>query len=412
MGGKQAGERRRSESAPASSRMQAPGGGRDDPLHGRKLKIGIISPYSFEIPGGVQLHIRDFATELIRRGHRVSVLAPGRRTKDMPLWVQTNGSSFSIPYNGSVAELSYFGFVGLQTRRWVRQGHFDILHLHEPEAPSLSHKPLTMIKRPPMVATFHAAFDPYPMALRFFQRYLQRFLKPLDRAICVSKASLHSALHYLPACVDKQIVPNGINCAQFADAEPVAQWRGTKDHPTIGFLGRMGETRKGFLIFATAALSILERYPGARFLCAGDGEEDGRRIIKRIDPTGRLARCCEFLGRISDDDKAGFYHSLSAYVAPQTGGESFGIVLVEAMAASCPVVASDLPAFRDVSDGGTALSMFATGDARECAAAIDSLLADDAERERLSKAGLERSQQYDWSAVADSVLKVYASVLS
>ena len=104
----------------------------------------------------------------MRRGHSVSVFAPGRRTKDMPLWVHTNGSSFAIPYNGSWAHLSYFLAAGLQTRRWVRQGQFDIVHLHEPEAPSVSHKPLVMHDAPPMVATFHASIEPYPRALHIF----------------------------------------------------------------------------------------------------------------------------------------------------------------------------------------------------------------------------------------------------
>ena len=134
----------------------------------RPLRVGIICPYSFETPGGVQNHIRDFSEALMRRGHSVSVFAPGRRTKDMPLWVQTNGSSFAIPYNGSWAHLSYFLAAGLQTRRWVRQGQFDIVHLHEPEAPSVSHKPLVMRGAPPMVATFHASIEPYPRALHLF----------------------------------------------------------------------------------------------------------------------------------------------------------------------------------------------------------------------------------------------------
>lgn len=164
----------------------------------RPLRVGIVCPYSFETPGGVQNHIRDFSEALIRRGHSVSVFAPGRRTKDMPLWVQTNGSSFAIPYNGSWAHLSYFLAAGLQTRRWVRQGQFDIVHLHEPEAPSVSHKPLVMHDAPPMVATFHASIEPYPRALHMFQRYLRSYLEPLSQAIFVSPAAGRTADHYLP----------------------------------------------------------------------------------------------------------------------------------------------------------------------------------------------------------------------
>lgn len=384
----------------------------DDPLHGRKLNIGIISPYSFENPGGVQFHIRDFAKELTARGHHVEVLAPGRRTKDMPLWVHTNGSSFSIHYNGSVAQLSYFGVAGLQARRWVRQGQFDILHLHEPETPSLSHKPLTMKHHPPMVATFHAAFNTYPRALRFFESYLLRYLDPLSEAICVSESALDTATHYLPKHINAHIIPNGISTAFFSRAEPDPSWQGTQDQPTIGFLGRMGDERKGFTVFAQAAQHVLSAYPHARFLCVGDGAGEGRRILSSTDPSGALAGHCEFLGRISDEQKARFYRSLSVYIAPQTGGESFGIVLAEAMAAACPVVASDLDAFRAVADGGTAAALFENGDGQDCARVICSVLNDSLLSERLRAKGSQRSKLYDWSSVTGRVLEIYAQALS
>ncbi|WP_024464489.1 glycosyltransferase family 4 protein [Bifidobacterium subtile] len=394
------------------SQVDAAVAGHEDPLHGRKLNIGIISPYSFETPGGVQFHIRDFAKELMARGHRVEVLAPGRRTSGMPLWVQTNDSSFSIHYNGSVAQLSYFGVVGLRTRRWVRQGHFDILHLHEPEAPSLSHKPLTMKRHPPMVGTFHAAFNAYPRALRFFEPHLRRYLGPLSEAICVSPAALATAEHYLPEHVATHVIPNGIKRDFFADADADPRWAGTESNPTIGFLGRMGDERKGFKVFAQAAKHILHTYPRARFLCAGDGEADGRRILSKADPSGQLARHCELLGRISDEEKARFYRSLSVYVAPQTGGESFGIVLAEAMAASCPVVASDLDAFRAVAANGDAAALFENGVGEDCARSVCEVLADSSLRERLRSRGSQRSRQYDWASVADRVLEVYARALS
>lgn len=394
------------------SHVDAAAARHEDPLHGRKLSIGIISPYSFETPGGVQFHIRDFAKELMARGHHVEVLAPGRRTKDMPLWVHTNGSSFSIHYNGSVAQMSYFGVVGLQTRRWVKQGQFDILHVHEPETLSLSHKPLTMRHHPPMIATFHAAFNTYPRLLCFGESYLRRYLDPLAAAICVSDAALDTAAHYLPEQLETHIIPNGINRNFFAKAAADSRWTGSEEQPTIGFLGRMGDERKGFKIFAQAAQQILREYPHARFLCVGDGESDGHKILNRIDSSGNLTKHCEFLGRISDEDKARFYPSLSVYVAPQTGGESFGIVLAEAMAAACPVVASDLDAFRAVADDGHAAALFENGDGADCARSVCAVLGDSSLRERLRLNGSQRSRQYDWSSVADCVLRVYARALS
>lgn len=382
----------------------------EDPLAGRKLKVGIISPYSFETPGGVQLHIRDFAKQLISRGHDVEVLAPGRRTHDMPLWVQTTGSSFAIPYNGSVANLSYFGWVGSTTRRWVKQGHFDIVHLHEPEVPSISHKPLIPGFDPcPYVATFHASFDTYPLALKCTQLYLRSYLSNIRSAICVSDSALETASHYLDPATDISVIPNGINTASFIAASKKREWQGTPESPTIGFLGRMGEDRKGFAVFARAASYILERYPKARFLCVGDGESDGRKILSSFPEN--LCEATEFLGRISDEDKASFYKSLTVYVAPQIGGESFGIVLAEAMAAGCPTVASDLKAFKAVSQEGTAARLFTNGDAHDCARVVMELIDDDEARQDLSARGSARACDYDWSEVTRSVLSIYAKAL-
>ena len=375
------------------------------------LRVGIISPYSFETPGGVQLHIRDFARHLMERGHQVQVLAPGRRTQDMPLWVQTTGSSFSIPYNGSVANLSYFGVAGHKTRQWVRQGHFDILHLHEPEVPSLSHKPLRPGFIPcPYVATFHAAFDSTPLALRLTRRYLRRYLANISQAIFVSPSAMQNARNLLEPGIPSQIIPNGIETRALRNARPRPEWQGSEREPTIGFLGRMKEERKGFRILAQAAPAILRRVPGARFLCAGDGQGEAREILEAVDPG--LARHFTFLGRISDEDKASFYHSLGLYVAPQTGGESFGIVLVEAMAAGCPVVASDLPAFKDVSQNGHSARLFANEDPEDCARVVLELLDDRPTRLDLASCGMRRASDYDWERVTDQVLDVYARALA
>ncbi|AKV55251.1 GDP-mannose:phosphatidyl-myo-inositol alpha-1,2-mannosyltransferase [Bifidobacterium actinocoloniiforme DSM 22766] len=384
--------------------------GEPDPLGGRKLRVGIISPYSFETPGGVQLHIRDFAQQLIALGHEVEVLAPGRRTPDMPAWVHTTGSSFSVPYNGSVANLSYFGLAGRRTREWVRQGRFDVLHLHEPEVPSLSHKPLAPGFDPcPYVATFHASFDSYPLALKLASPYLRSYLSGIRQAICVSEAARDTAGRYLNPATQVQVIPNGIRASFFAAARPKPAWRGSAKRPVIGFLGRMGEERKGFKVFAQAAQSLLEIEPNARFLCAGDGQDSARQIARQVQPG--LEDRMEFLGRVSDEEKASFYKSLDVYVAPQTGGESFGIVLAEAMAAGCPVVASDLEAFEAVSQRGCSALHFHNGDGRACAQRIASLLSDPTRREALAKAGLERSRTYDWQQVTTRILTVYAKAM-
>lgn len=155
-----------------------------------------------------------------------------------------------------------------------------------------------------------------------------------------------------------------------------------------------------------------EAFPSARFLVAGDGQEDGEKTLDAIGADKGLRKCFEFLGRVSDADKARFYRSLSMYVAPQTGGESFGIVLAEAMAAGCPVIASDLDAFRAVTEEGSSAALFVNRDANDCARRMTELIEDPARRQSLSQAGSIRSQSFDWNTVVDEVLEVYAKALS
>lgn len=154
---------------------------------------------------------------------------------------------------------------------------------------------------------------------------------------------------------------------------------------------------------------ILKFYPHARFLCAGDGEEAARKILSSID--GTLSQHVEFLGRISDDDKARFYKSLTMYIAPQTGGESFGIVLVEAMAAGCPVVASDLEAFKDVSENGKDVNLFLAGQSKSLAQNVIGLLANKPVLDELGQKGQARSLTYEWDRVDVELLDVYAKAL-
>ena len=251
-----------------------------------------------------------------------------------------------------------------------------------------------------------------PKALHIFERYLRSYLAPLSDAIFVSPAAQRTADHYLPTAIDRHVIPNGIDRRAYVRAERNNQWTGTPERPTVGFLGRLEEERKGFPVFVEAAARVLDRYPGARFLVVGDGRKEAEKMILERDGGERLLDHFEFLGRVDDDDKARFYRSLDVYVAPQTGGESFGIVLAEAMAAGCPVVASDLPAFVDVTERGRDAALFANKDGVDCAERICALLADPQERTRLADAGLERSKDFDWERVVDEVLAVYRRALS
>jgi hypothetical protein len=201
---------------------------------------------------------------------------------------------------------------------------------------------------------------------------------------------------------DAVIIPNGVETASFRTAQPLDQWVATDERPVIVFLGRLDEPRKGLGIFAGAIESVLERVPGTRFLIAGRGDAPDIRAT-----VARFGDSVSFLGGISDEEKESLLAGASIYVAPQTGGESFGIVLVEAMAARTTVVASDIPAFRAVLEDGRAGALFETGNSDSLASVLTDLLGDRERLDALADAGQRASAQYDWEVVADKVFEVY-----
>ena len=198
-------------------------------------------------------------------------------------------------------------------------------------------------------------------------------------------------------------IPNGVAVAKFAHAEPLPGWPG--EGGAIGFLGRFTESRKGFPILVDAVTKLLPDYPGLRLLLAGPSDLD------EIDIPDEVAERLTFLGKVSEEDKARMLRSVDIYVAPNTGGESFGMILTEAMAAGVPVVASDLDAFRRVLDGGRAGVLFPNGDSDALAKVLASLLDDPARRAELCARAAGVIGLYDWPVVAARVLEVYSSAI-
>jgi phosphatidylinositol alpha-mannosyltransferase len=196
------------------------------------------------------------------------------------------------------------------------------------------------------------------------------------------------------------LVPNGIDVQRFAAAQPRAEWSGPGN---MAFVGRVDEPRKGLQVLLDALPQIAAEHPDARLFVAGPGE-----LADALPPA--IASRVKVLGRVSEEDKAALLSSVDLYVAPHLGGESFGIVLLEAMSSGCPVLASDLVAFRDVLDGGRTGDLFTTGDAAALATAASELLGDAERRAELARRGVDRAQEYDWSRVARQVLAVYETV--
>ncbi|MDO5494981.1 MAG: glycosyltransferase family 4 protein [bacterium] len=365
------------------------------------MRVGIVCPYSFDAPGGVQVHIRDLAEELMARGHEVSVLAPAEETEGLPDFVVPAGRSIAIPYNGSVARLSFGPVVSAHVSRWLGEGGFDLVHIHEPLAPSLSLLALWQSKVP-IVATFHSSQD-RSRTMSFVAPAAQRSLEKIDARIAVSEAARRTVADHLGG--DAVVVPNGVRLATFRGVPPRAEWVGARGGgpPTIAFLGRLDEPRKGLPVFAGAVGHVLEAVGEARFLIAGRGEAAGLR--------GELARYgdrVQFLGEVSEADKAALFASADIYVAPQTGGESFGIVLVEAMGGGATVVASDIPAFRDVTDSGRAGRLFRVGDSRSLAEVLVSVIEGDVPEAGVVEAW---SSRFDWDTVASRIIDVYRLVI-
>ena len=365
------------------------------------MRIGLVCPYSWDVPGGAQEHIRELAEALMDLGHQVSVISPAEDDDQLPWYVVPAGRAVPVPYNGSVARLAFGPLSANRVRRWIKEGNFDLLHVHEPAAPSLSLL-ACWIADGPIVATVHTA-SPRSRILHVMQPALQSALEKINARIAVSEAARTTLVEHLGG--DAVLIPNGVSVRRYEKANPLPGWPG--EGGAIGFLGRMDEPRKGLPVLLKAFEQLGAERPGLRLLIAGRGDQ--QEAAARL-PAGLRDRLV-MLGQVSDEDKVRVYHSVDVFCAPNTGGESFGLVLVEAMASGAPVVASDLDAFRAVLRGGAAGQLFASGDAADLARAVGLLLDDPQRRAALSEAAAAAVRVYDWPNVAREVVQVYETVL-
>lgn len=365
------------------------------------MRIGIACPYTWDVPGGVQAHVHDLAEHLIGLGHTVSVLSPvdDPDADDLPPYLVPAGRAVPVPYNGSVARLVFGPLSLARTRRWLREGAFDVLHVHEPTVPSVSML-ACFAASGPIVATFHTA-TARSRALQVFGTALQPALEKVIGRIAVSPAARRVVVEHLGG--DAVLIPNGVDVHRFDGATPLPH---RPDVPTVVFLGRIDEPRKGLAVLLEALPELVRLVPDVRLLVAGPGDADDVR--EAVPPS--LRDRVELLGRISEADKPRVFASGDVYCAPNTHGESFGIVLVEAMAAGTPVVASDLEAFRRVLKEGEAGVLVPVRDAGALAAALGALLQDPGRREQLAAAGRRTVRAYDWSSVTRSIVEVYETV--
>ena len=365
------------------------------------MRIGMVCPYSFDVPGGVQSHVLQLAEVMRARGQDVSVLAPASpgRHAALPEYVVSAGRAFPIPYNGSVARLQFSPAVHGKVRRWLADGDFDVLHLHEPNAPSLSMWALRVAEGP-IVATFHTSTTK-SLTLTVFQGLLRPWHEKIVGRIAVSDLARRWQMEALGS--DAVEIPNGVDVASYAGAPLLDGY--PRPGKTVLFLGRYDEPRKGVAVLIDALPTLVEHLPGVQVLIVGRGDEDELR-----SKAGGLAGHLRFLGQVDDAAKASALRSADVYCAPHTGGESFGIVLVEAMAAGTPVVASDLHAFRRVLRDGDAGRLVPVEDSAALAAGLVAVLEDDRLAKRYIAAGADAVRRYDWSVVANQIMRVYETV--
>lgn len=368
----------------------------------RPLRIVQVSPYSWDVPGGVQVHVRELSAKLRERGHEVHILAPGRRPgrRDDARIV---GRAVPVRGNGSVARISFGPQVAREVGRALRELAPDLIHVHEPVAPSVSM--LAVLRaNAPVVATFHSNVGRERVGSLWYQLAapaMRPVWRKLTRRLAVSEAARQSVTSRMGEA-DLLIVPNGVDVRRFAGAAPAALGPGRH----LLFVGRL-EARKGFPVAVEAFAQLARDYADIRLLVVGDGSQ--RDAVWKL-PAALRSRVV-MLGRVEDAALAGIMKAADLYVGPATGGESFGIVLAEAMAAGLPIVASDIAGYRDVARDGVEAILVPPGDAAALARGIRRLLDDPALASALGVRGAERARTFDWDAVTDRIEDVYRDVV-
>ena len=362
------------------------------------LKVGIVSPYGYPHPGGVNEHVRHTYDSMSEMGHDVWIITSKYgRERESEGHVIRLGTGWAAPANGSVGRVT----LGLRFKRQAREileaHQFDILHFHEPFVPFLSPTVLEA-SNTVNVGTFHA-FGGFSPSYWIGSRFAGRLADLLHGRIAVSGAARHFTSRYFPG--DYRIIPNGVDLERYARAQPIEALRdGTLN---ILFVGRF-EERKGLTHLLKAYHRLRKRHVDARLLVIGDGPK--RREYRRFVGL-RGIRDVEWLGRVSDDEKVRYFASADIFCAPNTGQESFGIVLLEAMAAGVPIVASDIHGFKSVIQRNVQGFLVEPRNPRALAAALYALSRDADLRHEMGEAGRARAPEYSWDRVTEQIVDFY-----
>jgi phosphatidyl-myo-inositol alpha-mannosyltransferase len=354
------------------------------------LRIGMVSPYSLTIPGGVQQQVLGLARALREKGHEVRVLGPCDGPPPDP-FVTPLGNSLPTAVNGSVAPVAPDASAALRTIRALNDEAFDVLHVHEPLVPGPTLTSL-LVKMAPVVATFHSAGESAPY--RVFARQLKWIASRIDIRVGVSNDAVELAQRYIGG--EYEVLFNGIDLAIY-DAMPVQPRENV-----VFFLGRH-EPRKGLSVLIDAMAHLPS---DVTLWIASDGPET-ESLRARTEGDARI----QWLGRISDEDKVDRLSRASAFCAPSLRGESFGIVLIEAMASGAPVVSTDIDGYRNVATDGVNSLLVEPGNSQALAGALARVLTDTRLAEQFRENGFVRAREFSMDALADHYVEIYLRAL-
>lgn len=369
----------------------------------KSLKIALVSPYDAAFAGGVNEHVRQLSHYFRLWGHDVKIIAPSSRPSDDPHLIPI-GRVTPVAVNGSVARVSLSITLAPAIRRVLKHEQFDLAHVHEPLSPTL---PTTFLScsNIPNIGTFHAA-SKRSIGYTFVQTWLKRVEPKLNGRIAVSEAAREFANRYFPA--DYTIIPNGVDVATYSRPTAPMDLPDNDDSPTVLFVGRYNEERKGFRFLLEAMGLVQRHHPNVRLIVAGGGDpEPFKALFRQYN-----VRNVHFLGFVSKQELAALYQQTTVFCAPSTGGESFGIVLLEAMAAGAAIVAADNPGYRDVLEHRKQGLLVPAKNAESLAVAILHLLDNESTRHAMADMGYSKAQDYAWDRIAQRIMQYYVNVVN
>jgi len=372
------------------------------------MKIALVSPYDYAYPGGVNNHIASLEEHFTRMGHEVKIIAPSSKPKNAGQNENAIviGKPVPIRASGSVvrAPISPMLMFSDRIKKMLELEKFDVVHIHEPMMPALAVSVLHHAEGMVIVGTFHATRS-NSFGYTIWKPLLRRWMNKLDGKIAVSKAAMEFISRYFPG--DYEIIPNGIDLQHFTDkAPPVEKYRDGKLN--ILFVGRL-EKRKGFKYLLGAYERVKREFPQCRLIVVSPHS----RLSKKYENIAarRNLKDVVFAGYVSFDDLPGYYNTADIFCSPATGWESFGMVLMEAMATGKPVVASDIPGYAGLISHGVEGLLVKPQDEKALASALMSLLRDKAMRERMGEKGKLKAKDYSWDVVARKVMEYYEKLL-